>query len=464
MRQDNNQKNNKDTINDSINKKVKLNPNNSESSKSDNSSEGFCELIDRLIEGLSNGTRFAITNFIIGLGLPKDIDLNIIVTSDFVTAHPLCRYLLTANDGITRSIAESIAVITQGNNHIHINDNLTATNLILVLQKISEHRYMEGVSLPQFTLPEDEILPKEIALFLHAINSNNKDPNIYINQNYMNNFINKNFDSYKRYIDNCSNQQIPNLQKKIIEAVLHNDLSNGSNECTIYYYIEQLHNISAVPLVIYPTPIDLNNYPNLSTIILDSVRNGGENLIIDENNLTANSTNLILQGILNGLNAENPQFQGLQSLQISSNVSDGDNVAMNEESMNLLSTILLHQNNKITHFDIRCNNIEPCNLNILLRSIAENPDLTANLQELDFSLNKIDQNSVSFLEAILRNNSHIKIKAEGSIPEGVNLQSLEGYPGFEGTQTSSRPSSTVSPTSSIITNTIFTGTTNSNTP
>ena len=140
-------------------------------------------------------------------------------------------------------------------------------------------------------------------------------------------------------------------------GLLHNELRNlaGDSDGGIHNYIQALHNIDpAIPLVEYPAPINLNNYPNLATTILDSVRDEGEELIINENNLTVNSTNLILQGILDGLNAENPQFQELQSLQILNNELDGENAAMNEQSMNLLSTILLH--NLITRLDISDNN------------------------------------------------------------------------------------------------------------
>ena len=89
---------------------------------------------------------------------------------------------------------------------------------------------------------------------------------------------------------------------------------------------------------------------------MDSVRNGGENLIINKNNLTVNSISSIFEGILGGLNAENPQFQELQSLQISSNFSDGHNGAMNARSMNLLSDIILSPNSRIIDLDIRNNN------------------------------------------------------------------------------------------------------------
>ena len=212
-----------------------------------------------------------------------------------------------------------------------------------------------------------------------------------------------------------------------ITQTLHEALRDDDNESAIYDYIQALHNIDpAIPLVVYPELINLDNYPGLSTIILDSVRNEGGELIINENNLTANSTNLILQGILDGLNAENPQFQGLQSLQISSNALNGNNVGMDEGSMNLLSTILLRPNNQITQLDIRNNNIDPDDLNVLLANInnAEN-HLIANLQELDFSLNFINQASVGLLTEILANNPNINFEAEHILPEGVVFEGLE---------------------------------------
>jgi hypothetical protein len=219
------------------------------------------------------------------------------------------------------------------------------------------------------------------------------------------------------------NQQIPNLPNT---KNFHNRLRDGDEDSAIYLYIKALHKFDPkIPLVVSPKLIDLNEYPGLSETILDSVRNEGGNLIIDENNLTVNSTNLILQGILDGLNAENPQFQGLTSLQILSNVADVDNVGMDQESMNLLSAILLHQNNTIKHLDIRNNNIDPNHLNILLGSIAENPNLTRNLRELDFSVNLINQDSVPLLTGILANNLIVKINAEYILPEDVLLEGLE---------------------------------------
>ncbi len=216
--------------------------------------------------------------------------------------------------------------------------------------------------------------------------------------------------------------------------LLHNDLRSRTdyNNGAIYNSIQALHNIDpAIPLVEDHNPIDLDNYPNLATIILDSVRNEGRNegrnLIINENNLTVNSTNLILQGILDGLNATNPQFQELESLQISSNELDGENAAMNEQSMNLLSTILLHPHSLITDLDIGNNNINPDHLNILLRNIAANPGLTANLQELNFSLNFINQDSVPLLNTIL-GNQNIMIIGVHSIPRDVLLGDLEHNP------------------------------------
>ena len=128
-----------------------------------------------------------------------------------------------------------------------------------------------------------------------------------------------------------------------------------------------------------------------------------------------------MEGILDGLNAENPQFQELESLQISSNVE------MNEESMNLLSEIIW-PNSRITRLDIRNNNINPNHLNILLRNIVENPGRIANLQELDFSNNFINQASVPLLNAILVNNRHIFIGGENIIPRGVVLGNLVNHP------------------------------------
>lgn len=266
--------------------------------------------------------------------------------------------------------------------------------------------------------------------FLRLIDNNNLDNqrfNIHIDPEDINVFV----------MDDHPNQIIPNLQE--ITQTLHDGLRNPLNDSAIYDYIQALHNIDQeTPLVVYPELINLDNYPGLSTIILDSVRNEGGEFIINENNLTANSINLILQGILGGLNAENPQFQGLQSLQISNNVSDVDNVAMNEESMNLLSTILLHQHSRINNLDITNNNLEPANLNILLGNIAQNPVQTANLQELDFSLNFINRASVPLLNRIL-NNHNILIGGENSVPRDVELGNLPNNqhdnftPGFEPT-------------------------------
>ena len=71
------------------------------------------------------------------------------------------------------------------------------------------------------------------------------------------------------------------------------------------------------------------------------------------------------------------------------------------------------------------------NLNILLRNIAENPNLTANLQELDFSFNFMNQASVGLLTEILTGNQNIVIEAVNSIPEGVNLGNLVNHPRFD---------------------------------
>lgn len=224
-----------------------------------------------------------------------------------------------------------------------------------------------------------------------------------------------------------SAEVIVNLELQEITQTLHEALRDDDNEFAIYDYIQALHNIDQeIQLVVYPELINLDNYPNLATIILDSVRNEGGELIIHENSLTANSTNLILQGILDGLNAENPQFQGLQSLQISSNALNGDNVGMNVESMNLLSNIILSPHSQITRLDIRNNNINSDHLNVLLANInnAEN-HLIANLQELDFSLNFINQDSVVLLTEILANNPNINFEAEYILPEGVVFEGLE---------------------------------------
>lgn len=251
-------------------------------------------------------------------------------------------------------------------------------------------------------------------------NPENQHLNININDNDVN--------DYK--VGDNDNELIPNLQE--ITQALHDDLRDVDNEAILYDFIQELRNINQeIPSVEYPELINLDNYPGLLETILSSVRNGGENLIINENNLTVNGTNLILQGVLNGLNAYPPQFQELRSLQISSNVSDGDNVAMDQNSMNLLSNIVLHPNNQVTNLDIRSNNIDPNNLNILLRNIAENPDLTANLREICFSLNFIDQNSVELLNAIFANNEHILIEGEYSIPEGLELGNLANNQRFE---------------------------------
>ncbi len=232
-----------------------------------------------------------------------------------------------------------------------------------------------------------------------------------------------------------SAEVIANLELPEIIQTLHNGLRDGYNESAIYDYIQALYNIDQeVPSVDYPELINFDSYPGLSTIILDSVRNEGGELIINENSLTANSTNLILQGILDGLNAENPQFQGLYSLQISSNALDGYNVGMDEESMNLLSNIILSPHSQITRLDIRNNNINSDHLNVLLANIniAEN-HLIANLQEFNFSLNLINQASVGLLTEILANNPNINFEAEYILPEGVvfeGLEALEGNPRF----------------------------------
>ena len=474
-----------------IHKQVKLNPNhnNSESSESnhnsepsefDNSFEEFdlADLMDNLIRDLSNGERFAITDFIVGLGLTRNIDFNRIVNDDFVAEHPLSRDLFEANNGIPRSIAESISFIMQenarlniqNNQNIQINDNLTTTNLNFMLQAI-QRRLEEGVPLNNLAIinnwgyPSNEDTeqllvniaslpnrPRSLSILNSDINANNlinyafnNVPAVPMEQRLLIN-ANVNNDLFIRHIDPANanlnihigredindfivndqaNRRIPNLQE--ITQTLHEALIDDDNESAIYDYIQALHNIDpAIPLVVYPELINLNNYPNLATIILDSVRNEGGELIINENNLTANSTNLILQGILGGLNAENPQFQGLQSLQISSNALNGDDAGMNEESMNLLSTILLHPNNQITQLDIRNNNINPDHLNIFLGRIANNQ----NLRELDFSNNFINQASVGLLNRILGNNLNINIDADYCITRGIELGNLANHPGF----------------------------------
>lgn len=258
-------------------------------------------------------------------------------------------------------------------------------------------------------------------------NPNNSEPS---ESSHNSQFSESDYNSEASEFDN-SIEVIENPALQEITQALHNDLRDLNNECGIYDYIQALHNIDQeIPPVAYPDLINLDNYPGLSTIILDSVRNEGENLFVNENSLTANSINLILQGILDGLNAENPQFQELQYLQISSNTLNGSNIAMNEQSMNLLSDIILNPNNQITRLDIRNNGIEPANLNILLDRIAENQNLTANLQEIDFSLNLINQDSVELLNTILANNPNINFEAEYSIPEGIELGNLANHPRF----------------------------------
>ena len=263
--------------------------------------------------------------------------------------------------------------------------------------------------------PEEEITEKKVKLENQAITEDiEKLQKLLIERNKSNEKL--------KLAERLKSEE---RQRQRLIGLLHNDLRNPDNESAIYDYIQALQNIDpAISLVKYPNPIDLNNYPashnrpSLATIILDSVRNEGGELIINENNLTVNSTNLILRGILDGLNAENPQFQELESLQISSNVE------MNEESMNLLSEIIW-PNSRITRLDIRNNNINPNHLNILLRNIVENPGRIANLQELDFSNNFINQASVPLLNAILVNNRHIFIGGENIIPRGVVLENLE---------------------------------------
>jgi hypothetical protein len=468
-------------------------------SESDNGSEGFPKLVDNLIEGLSSGRRFAVTNFILELGLPRNIDFNTIIDDNFILQYPLCGDLLDMiDDGIARSIAESIALIMQNDiraRHLHnlpnlqniqINDNLTTDNLNFMLQAI-QHRLEDGMPLNNLAIinnwgyrsddnTEQLLLniaslpnrPQSLSILNSDINANNLinvalanvpavarqnlliidanvDPdlllhfinnpananlNIHINQEDVNDYI----------VGDHPNRRIPNLQE--ITENFHDDLRDIDNESAIYNFIQGYRNIyQEIPEVIYPNPINLNNYPGLLEHILDSVRNGGENLIINENNLTANSINLILQGILDGLNACPPQFQGLQSLQISNNDSNGDNVGMDEESMNLLLDIISHQNNHIRNLDIRNSNIDPNNLNILLEHISlmppHNPNVfmwenanNQNLRELDFSLNLINRASVPLLNTILRRHQNIIIEAEHSIPEGIELGNLANHPRF----------------------------------
>ena len=447
-------------------------------SESSESSDGFFELKDNLIEGLSNGERFAITNFVIGLLSPQDQDINFNTTinNDFILQHPqypFCR-LLTTNEGAI-SIAEYIAVISLDIRDIQINDNLTTANLNSVLQAI-EHRLKEGGALNSLAIINNwgyEANAGTTESLLNIINLPNRPRSINIlNSNIdANNLINTLLDSglviegrndlviyanvapalalqplnqalqpsnilisqeanddHRGYQDN---QRIPNLRE--IADTLHNALRSVNNGA-LFNFIEASHDIDQrIPRVNWLVLglINLNDYPNLSTTILDSVRNEGENLIINRNDLTANSTNLILQGILDGLNAENPQFQELRSLQISNNVSDGDNIAMNEESMNLLSDIMLHPHNRVRNLDIRNNNINPDHLNIFLDRNADNQNLLA----FNFSYNLINQASVELLNRILENNLNINIEADYSVPEGVELGNLVNHPhlnpGFE---------------------------------
>ncbi len=219
------------------------------------------------------------------------------------------------------------------------------------------------------------------------------------------------------------NQLMPNLVEA--EEALHSELRDFDNEAVLYGFIQELCNIDQeTPIVDYPNLINFINYPNLSKTILDSVRSGGKNLTINDNNLTVNSVNIILQEILDGLNSPNPQFQELECLQISSNVSNMGNVAMNEESMNLLSDIMLHPNSQIRTLDIRNNNIDPNHLNIFLERNVGNQ----NLLELDFSFNLINQDSVELLNSIFENNPNIEIDGDYSLPQSIELGILATQP------------------------------------